>query len=296
VLWGQLDQSPYFQATGVESLLVRPRRFATGFVFAIQPRGLDGLEVGLSRFVHAPWPDEGLPGRYVWRAFQGIFKSTLPKVDNPIPTDERSSDGENGLAAVFGRFAVPQYGFEVYGEFGREDNPWDFRNLLLSPDEQSSLTVGLAKAWRSRDGGRIVRLRAEAIDFQQAQIDPERGPRVIYLHGAGSNQGHTQRGQLLGAGVGVSSAAGAVLGVDVLGPSGRWSVEWNRIVRQDAIAPDTASPPQVMDVMHSLSAERLLFRRSLELLGGAAFGYDFNRDFGSDRANISLYLSATGLP
>jgi hypothetical protein len=296
VLWGQLDQSAYFQAQGVDSFLVRPRRFATGLTVVAQPRGLEGLELGLSRFVHAPWPDQGLPGRYITRAFEGVFKRSLPKVENPIPTDERSSDGENGLASVFGRFTVPQGGFEVYGEFGREDNPWDFRNLMLSPDEQSSLTVGFAKAWRARDGHRVTRLRAEAIDFQEAQIDLRRGGRPIYVHQAGSNQGHTQRGQLLGAGVGVSSAAGAFVGFDALGPGGRWTAEWSRIVRQDAVGPDTASPPRVMDVVHSLSAERLLFRSGLELLAGAAVSYDFNRDFAEDRTNVSLYFSLTGLP
>ena len=296
VLWGQLDQSPYFQAQGVDSFLVRPRRFATGFTLVLQPRGLDELELGLSRFVHAPWPDEGLPGRYITRSFEGIFKRDLPRADNPIPTDERSSDGENGLASVFGRFTVPQYGFEVYGEFGREDNPWDFRNLMLSPDEQSALMIGFAKAWRRRDGARITRLRAEMIDFQEAQIDLRRGGRLIYLHSSGSNQGHTQRGQLLGAGVGVSSAAGAFVAFDALDAGGRWTVEWSRIVRQDELGPDTASPPRVMDVVHSLAAERLLFRGGLELVGGAAVNYDFNHDFVSDRANASLYFSVTGLP
>jgi hypothetical protein len=51
-----------------------------------------------------------------------------------------------------------------------------------------------------------------------------------------------------------------------------------------------------MDVVHSLAAERLLFRGRLELLGGAAVNYDFNHDFVADRANASLYFSVTGLP
>jgi hypothetical protein len=298
MLWGELDQSPYFEAAGQNATLTRPRRFATGLTIVAQPRGLEQLELGFSRFIHAPWPDSGLPGRYISRSFEGIFKESLPKVDNPIPTDERSIDGENQLASVFARFTVPAYGFEAYGELGREDHLWDRRYLVLSGDEQSTLTLGFAKSWRGRDGRRVTRVRGEAINFQQAQIDSRRGSRVVYLHQSGSNQGHTQRGQLLGAGVGVSSAAGAFLGVDCVQPDGRWTLEWSRIVRQDQDGPDSNlhATQQALDVVHSLTAERLFFRTGADILGGASFGYNFNRDFERDRANLSLYLSLTGLP
>jgi hypothetical protein len=297
VLWGQLDESPYFQATGVSSFLTRPRRFATGLTVVLQPRGLDQLELGLSRFIHAPWPDSGLPGRYVFRSFEGIFKKNL-RVGGGIPTDDRSRDGENQLASVFGRFSVPAYGFEVYGEFGREDHPWDGRYLILTPDEQSSMTFGVAKSWLRPGRGRITRLRGESINFQQSQVDKFRGGRPTYTHQSGSNQGHTQRGQILGAGVGVSSAAGAFAALDFLERNGRWTVEWSRIVRQDRGAehPELQADRRALDVVHSVSAERLLFWRGLDVLGGVSAAYDFNRDFLRDRGNVSLYLSLTGRP
>ena len=297
VLWGQLEQSDYFEANSENAFLTRPRRFATGLTLVAQPRGLENLELGVSRFIHAPWPDEGLPGRYISRSFEGIFKKSLPKVPNSIPTDERSRDGENQLASVFARLTVPSYGFEVYGEMGREDHPWDGRYLELTPDEQSSMMLGFAKTWR-RHAADLVRVRGEAINFQQAQIDKIRGGRPTYLHSSGSNQGHTQRGQILGAGVGVSSAAGAFLSADLLNATGRWTLEWSRVVRQDAVrvTPSDATTPRLLDVVHTLGAERLLFHRGMDVLAGLAVSRDFNRDFERDRSNVSLYLSLTGIP
>jgi hypothetical protein len=199
IIWGQLEQSDYFVPVGIE----RRRRFATGLILAVTPRGLDNLELGAARFFHAPWPDEGLPGRYIGRPFEGLIKKNLPDVDHPIPQDQRSQDGENQLASVFARLVFPGTGFEAYAEFGREDHPWDIRYILLSPDEQSALTLGFRKTWRRGvDSTSLVTLRGESIDFRQTLIDFKRGGRAIYVHANGSNQGHTQRGQLLGADVG----------------------------------------------------------------------------------------------
>jgi hypothetical protein len=295
IIWGQLEQSDYFVPVGIE----RRRRFATGLILAVTPRGLDNLELGAARFFHAPWPDEGLPGRYIGRPFEGLIKKNLPDVDHPIPQDQRSQDGENQLASVFARLVFPGTGFEAYAEFGREDHPWDIRYILLSPDEQSALTLGFRKTWRRGvDSTSLVTLRGESIDFRQTLIDFKRGGRAIYVHANGSNQGHTQRGQLLGADVGVGSAGGSVLGVDLYSQSGRTSFEWRRVLRQElpVFGPDSTANPTALDVVHTLSAERLLFRGATELSVGVDFSYDFNRNFADDRSNVGVRFGLVGLP
>jgi len=297
LLWGQLDESHYFEAEGGNAYLTRPRRFAAGLATVLQPGALPNLELGLARFIHAPWPDGGgIPRRYWTRPFEGIFKIDLPVLNPSIPSDSRSLDGENQLASVFARFTVPQHGFELYAELGREDHPWDGRYLMLTFDEQSSTSFGFAKAWRRVDGTVITRLRGEAINFQMAQVDLYRGGAPTYLHPSGTNQGHTQRGQILGAGVGVGGAAGSFLAWDRLDPNGRWTVEWSRTVRHDSGLDSTARlrPTDGLDVVHAIGAERLLFVGSRELTAGASLGRDFNRDFAGDRSNLSVYVSVLG--
>ena len=297
LLWGRLEQSEHF----VPRLAVsRTRRFVTGLAVVAQPRGLEQLEFGIARFIHAPWPDEGLPGRYVWRSFEGILKTSLDSVPGHIGTDARSIDGENQVASVYARLALPGTGFELYTEYGREDHPWDMRYIIVSPDEQSALTLGMRKVWRHADD-RMTVLRAESINFQQGSVDRVRGSALLYLHNAGSNQGHTQRGQLLGAGVGVGSAAGAFVALDRIDASGRWTVEWNRAVRQEKFVGVVRNPPEpaterASDVVHSLGVERLLFRGSLDLLAGVTGSYNFNRNFSEDRTNLNVRLSIAGLP
>ena len=296
MLWGRLEQSDYFVPTGI----TRARRFVTGLAFVVQPRGLEQLEFGLARFIHAPWPDEGMPGRYIWRSFEGILKTSLDSAPGHIPTDARSVDGENQLASVFARLALPGSGFELYAELGKEDHPWDKRYIIVSGEEQSAFTIGMRKVWRRGADGMLV-LRAESMNFQQSSIDRVRASSVIYTHSSGTNQGHTQRGQLLGAGLGVGSAAGAFVALDRIDPSGRWTFEWSRVVRQERYVENPQFPPETptpraSDVVHSLGAERLLFRGPFDLLAGVTASYDFNRDFTSDRANLNVRLSVAGLP
>ena len=286
LLYGRLDATDHFVPTGPVS---RARRFATGLIVVATPRGMPNLELGAARFIHAPWPDEGLPNRYLVRPFEGIFKTSLPEVDGAIDADSRSIDGENQLGVLFARLVLPRTGFEVYGELGREDHPWDLRHLILSPEEQSSVTVGLRRTWRRGAGLGVV--RAEVIDFRQRQVDRFRLGPAIYIHVNGSNQGHTQRGQLLGADVGVGSSSGAVLGVDLYDAGGRSSVEWRRVVRLERRALDQGLEP--LNVVHTLGVERLVFRGSTDLSAGADLSYAFHHNFGGDRVNLRLRVSAT---
>jgi hypothetical protein len=299
VLWGRLWQSGYFKTEALDSSFVRSTRFATGLAGVFQPLGSRYFEIGAARFVHVPWPDQGLQTHYFTKVINDFFKKSIPHTPDGIVTDKRSRDGDNQLGAVFGRWVFPKLALEAYAEFGREDYPWDSRLLILTPDEQSSRMFGLARYWAHADGQRISRLRLESITFQPTPVDRSRGGRPTYTHGSGSNQGHTQMGQLLGAGVGVSSAAGAFISFDRLSPSGRWSGEWSRVVRQDAEVDGPATADffrHEQDVVHTLSVERLLFRRGSDVTVGAAYSRDFNRDFRRDRSNVSVQFSVVGLP
>lgn len=294
LIWGRLDGSGHFEPPGP---LGRDRRFASGLALVLTPRGLDNVELGAARFFHTPWPDGGVSRRYLTRPFEGLLKSSLPVVDSPIPDDDRSMDGENQLASVFARVVVPNTGFEAYAEVGREDHSWDLRQFILSPDERMAVTLGSRKSWRRSDGRMLV-LRGERIDFRRRLIDRATFGPATYLHSSGSNQGHTHRGQLLGANVGVGSAAGWTLGVDVYGPGGRSTITWRRTAQDQRIPPDVFGRAEgnVLDVANIIGLERLLFRGRVDVGVGLELTHNLNWRFGQDRTNVGLRLSAAGLP
>ena len=277
VLYGQLSQSEYTDITGRNRL-----RLASGLVVTLQPRGLPNLELGAARFYHSAWRPGGPSWADVRKPFQAFTKSSVGS------TPDDSGGPDNQLASVFFRWVLPRSGFELYSELGRDDHSYDLRDLVLEPDHAASVMWGFRKAWR-RPSGAITALRAEAIDFERPHEYTRRGGGDIYVHGRW-RQGHTQRGQLLGADVGVGSAAGMTVAVDHLTRGGRWTAWWARDLRQEAgqYAFDSTRTSRDMDVAHTLGLERLLFAGPADITVGLAGVYELNRAMRADEFNASF--------
>jgi hypothetical protein len=281
VVWGALQQSEWSSVEGHGS-----RRYATGLVAVFTPRGVPGLELGGTRFFHVAWPAGGLEAGDLLKTFEGITKASLDSTG--IGPDGRGSL-DNQLASVFVRWLLPSAGLEVYGEFGREDHNWDLLDLALEPDHTSGYLLGFRKAW-SRGPRRLVSLRAEVLNTQRSHLVHARLQQQFYAHSF-ARQGHTQRGQALGSAFGFGGGA-SVLGVDVYRPWGRWSVAWmrGRVGDRSEYWRTGTRDDDMTDVVHSLSADALLFSGGVELTAGATASTELNRHFAGDAFNLNLRL------
>ena len=300
LVWGRLDQSSYSPVTGSESFvsLAEPgtRRFASGLVAAVQPRGLPGLEIGGVRFFHSPWRAGGPTKRDFGKLFEAFYKEDV--VDNPANPIDVSSDFDNQLASAFFRWVLPRSGFELSGELYKEDHNFDVRDFVLEPDHNAGYALGARKAFRRRDGS-VLGVRAEIASLDVSPLGQRRIQGLNYVGGY-LRQGHTQRGQLLGADLGVGSTGGATVGVDWYTAAGRWSASWSRALRQEnagvtsrGFAPvaDVAGE-RTLDVAHTLGLDARIFRGGVDLMAGAAAVMNFNREFRRDVFNLSARLGA----
>jgi hypothetical protein len=276
VVYGELAQSSYTNITGPER-----RRFASGIVGVFSPRGLSGLELGGARFFHTPWPVSGIGWPQLRKPLESLFKAG-PNVTDP------NFALENQLGSLFGRWVLPRGGFEIFGEYGRDDYNAHTTDLLQEPDHAATYGLGMQKVWTESTGGTMTVLRGELMNFEVPVLARlNRGPRgSTYLHSI-MRQGHAHRGQLLGAGFAVHSAAGAMLRAERYTRRGRISFEWWRLVRQENR--NVNEPPvrcaTCVDVQHVLRAERLQTFRRLDLRYALAFTYELNRDFARDATN-----------
>ncbi|MBI4502352.1 MAG: hypothetical protein HY700_14475 [Gemmatimonadetes bacterium] len=281
VVWGTLAESDYSAATGVQT-----RRFMSGVVALVIPRGLPGLELGGGRFFHTPWPADGLTWRNFRKPFEAIFKKNLTGDPN-LP--DANQDTDNQLASVFFRWVLPASGAELYGEYAREDHNWDLRDFTVEPDHSAGYLLGLRKVWR-HGADRFWGLRGEVVNLQPSTLIRGRGEDPFYVHFA-ARQGHTQRGQVLGADVG-NGGAGATLGLDYYHPGGRWAIAWSRVLRQDIgeYWRNNVLNPRSLDVVHTLAVEGIFFRGIFDLTGQLAGSYEFNRNFVKDAFNLNAVL------
>ena len=276
VVWGVLNQSEYSPVEGVAS-----RRFMSGLVAVFTPKGLDGLELGGARFFHTSWSEAGLDASNVLKPFEGFWRLGLKPA---LSVGDSLSDRDNQIASVFGRWVFAGSGFEVYGEFSRDDHSYNLRHFLLEPDYDSGYMVGFRKVWQPAPA-RMLALRGEVVDARLSHLSEAVVQEPIYTH-FWTRQGHTQRGQIIGSPA-AYGGAGAALAVDAFYPGGRWTVRWTRTVRQEAgeLRSEDAVP-NFSDVLHSFGAESVFFRGRLEILAGLDAVYNLNRNFQSDKLNL----------
>jgi Capsule assembly protein Wzi len=278
VEWGELSESAFAPTNTVAS-----KRFMSGLVGVFVPRGAPGLEIGAARFFHTPWPDGGLSHAPFGRPFEGILKQQLETPDNPTGTSN-----DNQLASVFFRWGVPAAGLDVYGEYGREDHNEDLRDFWEEPDHDAGYMLGLQKAWK-RSNGRVIAARGEILNTRLSPLQQGRAQAPWYIH-TYLTQGHTLAGQALGS-IGAFGGGGSTLAIDELTAAGRWTIEWNRIMRGEPTDANGIPTDGRADVLHAFGVERARHFLQSSLVLGAYAVWDLNRDFASDKFSMNISTS-----
>ena len=203
-LWGAPQESDYFDGKGPNDT-----HLFAGLVVSVEPTFVPGLKLGASRIAHLAERPGGHPlSFYLSRFFDA---PTFSRVDENLP--------ENALGALFLSWTIPGGGFEIHGEWTRDDRPFNLQDLLREPDWTQAYGLGFGKIFEtpssvSRFWGELVHLG------ESAPVRAGKGFSSYYSH-SGVTQGHTNRGQLLGAGIGPGSDA-QVLGFDHFRGRGLW--------------------------------------------------------------------------
>lgn len=183
---GRLDQSAFAPAHAGRS-----QRLGSGLVASFVPSFFTNLEIGGGRFFHRRWPEDGVNLGTLTIPFEGFLKRRLDK-------PEQGAGADNQLASAFARLSFPAAGFEVYGEFLRDDHNYDLRDLVSEPDHESAFAVGLRKAWLDEGSGTVTSLMLESVNARISNLAEVRGEFAMYVHNP-VPEGHTQRGKLLGS-------------------------------------------------------------------------------------------------
>jgi hypothetical protein len=290
-IWGKLSQSAYSSVTGSDYYVDRAHpgrvRFMSGAVGIFQPRGITGLEVGLARFFHSVLDSSGPTRRQMLRPFEGFLKAGVKK--DPQFSDEI---GDNQIASVFFRWVLPRGAAEFYAEYGKEDHNYDFRDVVQELDHGRAYMMGFRKAFSVTDSA-FSAIRAEMIDFRLPHIARHRNEGSNYMHHL-LRQGHTERGQLLGADVGVGRAAGSTVAYDRYHERGRITIAWLRDVRAELgnFWYGDVESQTTTDVSHAIQLETLRFMTRFDLLTSLTLVRELNRHFRRDATNVNFTIGA----
>jgi hypothetical protein len=267
LLWGLLSESRWFDADPAND-----RRLIEGAVFTFEPAALRGLTLGFARVFLFP-TDRVAFRRYLDPLWQPLFKLFL----RTSTSDGTSPD--NQLTSLFFRWAMPEARFELWGEWGRDDHAFGPTDLLMEPGHAEAWLLGLQKLVAS--GAGWVRIQAEACrTFELPAQNPTRPTPIFYTHFA-ERQGYTQRGQMLGAGLGPQGDT-QFLAVDWLRGPGTLGLFVERVQRNerwfyDEVVPVTLKPRHDLAMTYGTRGSWMLREWSLSWELGVTHRY--NRDF-----------------
>jgi hypothetical protein len=250
---------------------------------------VDGLEIGVARFYHSIWPKEGIPRSYLSKPFEDIFKVSLGSSPGFDSTTDRGI-GDNQLASAFARWVFPKSGFEAYGEYGREDHNWSRRDFIQEPDHSRIYGLGMRKVV-SADSSHLTAFRTEMINYEMPTLGRNRGEGAVYFHGI-VHQGHTNRGQPLGADAGTGSGAASLIAWDQYDKGGSVSVNWTRTIREQVgnFYISGAANPKANDVQNAVTFSRMRYLRRGELTTGATLVRELNRDLTADAWDLNFQI------
>lgn len=210
LFWGRLTESEYFDSDPDND-----ERMLAGLLVALQPRVIEGLTVGAGRLQTLTWWPELSLGDVIIAPYRDVSSNPMDR------------GGDNQLISAFFRFATAPDGLEAYGEWAREDH-WDgWSGLLRNLDASQGWVLGLQKLVRL--DSHALRLNAEVAHLADAlpiRFAQRGGGLGFYTHTV-VRQGHTHRGQLLGAPIG-TGAESLFLGADYFWDAGRSSVSVER--------------------------------------------------------------------
>lgn len=167
-------------------------RYLSGLVMTYQPRWIPGLFLGLTRSfqIYSEDMDDSL-GDYL-----PLFQAFQKKNTNE---DDKIRDQ---LTSVFARWLLAKSRAEVYFEYGLNDHSYSIRDFLMSPEHSRAYTLGMSKLipYKHRKEEYIY-LGIELTHMEQSLDRTIREAGEWYVHSLVLH-GYTNRGEVLGAGIG----------------------------------------------------------------------------------------------
>lgn len=193
-------------------------RYLSGIVFTYQPKWISGLYLGFDRSYIIYREQMGNSFSDYFPIFSGITKNNFGvEGDGPDKEDQKSRDQRISL---FARWVMPEANAEIYFQYGREDHSKDLRDVVVEPDHSKAYVAGFRKLFPFKGTEKHIQVGFEVTKLESSGTSAVRNPSFWYTN-TQVRDGYTQKGQVLGAGVGSGSN---LLTLDV-----NWIDGWSRL-------------------------------------------------------------------
>tara|TARA_B100000886_G_scaffold338484_1_gene301439 strand:+ start:161 stop:1837 length:1677 start_codon:yes stop_codon:yes gene_type:complete len=175
-------------------------RFLQGFILSYSPKWIDGLSVGLIRWVQMY--SALIEGKYYWiensrnyfPIFDSIFRKNNPLVDYEIQTNE--------AAGLFLKWNWKDSKAEIFAEFHFNDSKINLRDLLLDSDHSRAVTIGLQKVFNINKDNFLFNWEWTQMEQSASRLIRNAGSWYEHYY---VFDGYTNKGEVLGSSIGPGS-------------------------------------------------------------------------------------------
>jgi hypothetical protein len=168
-------------------------RYMTGMVLTWQPKWTPNLYLGIAKSSYLYTQDITNPIDYL--PLQGFFGKAI--------TNTEKNNQKASMGSLFIRYLMPKDQAELYLEFGRKDQALMPLDLFSANAFRRAYVVGFRKLFPTKNNAHIL-LASELTQMQAQTDDFIRNPDSWYSHEY-IQQGYTNKGRSIGAGIGPGS-------------------------------------------------------------------------------------------
>ncbi|TDQ09949.1 capsule assembly protein Wzi [Pedobacter metabolipauper] len=205
VIAGRLDPSGVKAAN---TFLFVPKnddwRYISGVIITYQPKIIPNLFLGFSRVFVLESENLGKSFGDYFPFFSALEKSALADPNDPNAVSPEDAKERDQLLSAYARWVLPETHAEMYFEIGRNDHSFDLRDGLVEPEQSLAYTIGFRKLITMKKSDEFIQIGAEMTQLEGPRSKISRAQPPWYIHGQ-VHAGYTQRGQILGAGIGSGS-------------------------------------------------------------------------------------------
>ena len=180
-------------------------RYINGLSLTYQPVFLPQLFIGFNRTFQQYNDDVGSGLMDRLPVFQAFQKKELFEDGNSVAYDTLAQDQQ---VSVSFRYVNAKARFEVYGEFGRRDHSYNWREFILNPEHARAYLMGFSKLFPTGVSEKFIQVRGEVIHQQESVNRYIRYPDEMITsstswHTHYQVRGFTNYGEAMGVGIGV---------------------------------------------------------------------------------------------
>ena len=175
-------------------------RYLQGFIFSYSPKWIDGLSIGLTRWVQMY--SALIEGKYFWMIGEPTYFPAFANFFRGNDKYQNYEEQTNQAAGIFMNWHWDDAKARIYAEFYHNDSKQNFRDFLLDSDHSRAATVGISKIFEINNNNFLF-------NWEWTQMEQTAGRM---LRNAGSwyshnfvYDGYTNKGEVIGSSIGPGS-------------------------------------------------------------------------------------------